>query len=252
MTRYDVAVLALRLVALYVWLQTALLLSWMAYSLADGWGAQQGDTSYLTGWLCSIALLLAFGCALFFAAPLLAGRMLPGVEPVESAGRAEIGTLGLRICALLILAEFLVNLDMLPADLSLIELAPGWNPGHTKILVSCLCGCAGVLLFVAAPWLSRRLFGRAGKPLEPALLAHVQAVAFSLVGLWLLASSLPTIARVAITSIESGGYALERPLWGEYALAALGLLLFVGGSGLSAFWQWIRNAGLSPRAQDPR
>jgi hypothetical protein len=252
MTRYDVAVLSLRLVALYVWLQTAIHIAWMALFLANGWGAEQGDTSHVSGWLLSIALLVAFGCALFFAAPALAGRMLPGVEPIQTAARPEIGALALRICALLVFAEFLVNLESVPADLQLTHLDLGWNPAHTKLLVTALDGCASVLLFVAAPWLSRRLFGGAGQPLEPALLAHVQAVAYSVLGLWLIASSLPTVARVAVNYIETGGYGPERPMWGEYALVALGLALFVGGQGLSAFWRWIRNAGLSSREQVPR
>jgi hypothetical protein len=34
-------------------------------------------------------------------------------------------------------------------------------------------------------------------------------------------------------------------------MLALGLVLFLGGTGLSAFWYWVRNAGLGARPGRP-
>jgi hypothetical protein len=81
------------------------------------------------------------------------------------------------------------------------------------------------------------------------LLAHLQAVTFSVLGLWLLATSLSSLAESVRERIHFGEWG--REWWSQLALAALGLSLLVGGRGLSACWYWLRHAGLNARPERP-
>jgi hypothetical protein len=96
------------------------------------------------------------------------------------------------------------------------------------------------------------MFGALVKPMVSPLLAHVQAVTFSVLGIWLLVTSLPRVAESLAEMVRFGEWGREG--WVHVALAVLGLLLFVGGVGLSAFWYWIRHAGLNvpPESLEPR
>jgi hypothetical protein len=249
MTRFDVAVLSLRLFALYVWLQTGLQFSNLAHQLADVQdGSLQGPRAVM-GWLLSILLLVGFGCALFLLAPGIARRIFPGGEPMSSASRPEIGTLALKICGLVVIANFLAELRFVPAYLKYSAEVYGWDPGDARLVTIGLTGVAGAALFLAAPRLSRRLFGEPSTPTEGKLLAHVQAVAFAVVGVWMVAISLPPIAQYAAERFDIGDLGPNRRIWAHASVAFLGLLLILGGRGLSACWHWLRHAGLNARPE---
>jgi hypothetical protein len=251
MTRHDVAVLSLRLLALYVCLQTGLRFSNLAHMLAGGQDRPLQGSQEILGWLFSILLLVGFGCALFFLAPAIARRIFPGRESISSASRPEIGTLALKICGLIVIASFLEELRFVPMYLQFSAEVYGWDTGDARLITIGLTGVAGVVLYFAAPRLSHWLFGEPSTPMDATLLAHVQAVAFSVVGVWLVAISLPPIAQYVGERIVTGDLGPERGTWAHAAVAFLGMLLILGGRGISALWHWMRRAGLSPRAQGP-
>jgi hypothetical protein len=171
---------------------------------------------------------------LFWKAPAIGRRLFKGDEPMSTASRPEIGALALQVCGILLFADCLSQSSRFLDD------------GHgsrsaISVVATILLGVIGALLFLTAPVFSRRLFGQPVKP----LLAQVQAVTFSVVGIWLLVSSLPSVAMAVRERLEFGGWG--RGIWATLATAVLGLLLFLGGGGLSAFWYWMRHAGLAPR-----
>jgi hypothetical protein len=249
MTRYDVAVLSLRLSALYVWLRTGLQFSNLAHLLAEPQDHSLEASHAVLGWLLSILLLVGFGCALFFLAPDIARRIFPGSDSTSSASRPEIGTLALKICGLIVIAEFLGELRLVPMYLKFSAEVYGWDEGDARVITIGLTGVAGAALYFAAPRLSRRLFGQPSAPMDATLLAHVQAVAFAVVGLWLVAISLTPIAQYVAERIAIGDLGPERGVWAHAAVAIFGLLLILGGRGLSALWHWMRHAGLDARPE---
>jgi len=90
MTRFDVAVLALRLLALYVWLQTGLQFSNFAHQLALVQDGPLRGPRELAGWLLSVLLLLGFGLLLFVATPSIARHIFRDNEPIQSASRRVV------------------------------------------------------------------------------------------------------------------------------------------------------------------
>ncbi len=186
------------------------------------------------------AMFAALGAALFQWAPAIARSLFRGDEPMSTANRPEIGALALKVCGVLLFAECLSrSTQLLETQRSL--------PGN--LASALLLGACGVLLFFAAPWLSRRLFGAPVKQLAAPLLAHIQAVTFSVLGIWILVTALAALAECVRDRIQFDVWGREE--WGQVAKAVLGLLLFAGGAGLSAFWCWLRRAGLAPRVQGP-
>ena len=73
--------------------------------------------------------------------------------------------------------------------------------------------------------------------------AGLQAAAFSVVGLFLLAQGLADLlARLTRSIADSGNASLDR-LGGPLAQIAVGLALFLGARGLATIWQSLRTAG---------
>jgi hypothetical protein len=249
MTRFDVAVLSLRLLALYIWLQTGLQFSNFAHQLALAHESPLRGPRELAGWLLSVLLLVGFGCALFFATPSIARRIFAGSEPIQSASRPEIGTLALKICGLVVFANFLEELRFVPAYLKYSTEAYGWDSSDARLITIGLTGLAGVALYFAAARISRRLFGAPSTPMDAGLLAHVQAVAFAVLGVWMVAISLPPIAQYVAERFDIGNLGPDRRIWAHASVAFLGLLLIVGNRGCAAAWHWLRHAGLKTRPE---
>ena len=242
MTRFDVAVLSFRILALYLWLETAIQFSSVAAILLSGAQLGQPDMQWpILGWSLTLVLSAGFGCLIFFMAHAIARRMFPGSEPMSTANRPEIGALALKVCGLLLFANSLSHVSQL--------FDPLWSSSAARVVATALTVAAAACLFFAAPWLSRRMFGAPVKPLAAPLIAHVQAVTYSVVGIWLLATALPALFESMSERVQFGGWG--RGAWTQIALAGLGLLLFVGGTGLSAFWHWMRHAGLEARERHP-
>jgi len=238
MTRFDVAVLAFRILALYFLFEALRGLVQLIALLIHPFS----EPISTLPWSLPLALVGTLGVLLLLKAPSLARRMFPGDEPQSTANRPEIGMLALKVCGLLLFA------DGLSRSGHAFDRDGSWSTGQS--LEAVLPLVIGVLVFFTAPALARRLFGAPRKPMANALYAHVQAVTFAVLGLWLFVSSLSALVEFVRERVQLGEWG--RGSWSQFALAALGLLLFLGGAGLSGFWYWIRNAGLNAHPERPR
>lgn len=230
MTRFDVAVLSFRILAIYLLSQVLGGSAVVLGMLAHGWP----QPFPVSPWLLPIPLLALLGVILFWKAPAIGRSLFKGDQPMSTASRPEVGALALQLCGILLFADGLSQASQVLDD-------GDGSQNLIRVLATIVVGVIGALLVLVAPSLSRRLFGEPVKP----LLAHVQAVTFSVVGIWLLVTSAPALVMSVRDRLEFGTWG--RGIWATGATAVLGLLLFLGGGGLSAFWYWIRHAGLAPR-----
>jgi hypothetical protein len=127
-------------------------------------------------------------------------------------------------------------------------------PEYDSLLpVIIVVGVVGFLLVVAL-WFFPRSIARgllpsgADAPSEPSSPEVWFAIGTSLIGLWLIASSVPGILRNLIVlylfrteSMDKSG--LESGLIYVFAEAAVGALLIVGTNGIRRFVWWARHAG---------
>jgi hypothetical protein len=74
--------------------------------------------------------------------------------------------------------------------------------------------------------------------------AGLQAAAFSVIGLFMLAEGLAGLLAQLITSVTDVGGSLNGGFAGPLAKIAVGLPLFLGARGLATIWQSLRTAGL--------
>ena len=128
------------------------------------------------------------------------------------------------------------------------------TPEYASLLpVIIVVGVVGLLLVVAL-WLFPRSIARgllpsgADAPPEPSSPETWFATGTSLIGLWLIASSVPGVLRDLIVlylfraeSIDKSG--LQSGLIYFIAEAAVGALLIVGTNGIRRFVWWVRHAG---------
>jgi hypothetical protein len=121
----------------------------------------------------------------------------------------------------------------------------GSVPWFVLVHLGVMIGCGLGLVFLRhriAAWLV---------PMpEPDLkesVAGLQAAAFSVVGLFLLAQGLAEfLARLTVSASDPGVSSAER-FAGPLAQTLVGLALFLGTRGLVGIWQSLRTAGLSSR-----
>jgi hypothetical protein len=238
MTRFDVAVLAFRILALYFLFEVLRGLGQLVVILTHPFS----EPIPALPWSLPLALVGTLGVLLLLKAPTLARRMFPRDEPQSSASRPEIGMLALKVCGILLLA------DGLSRSGQGFDRDGSWSASQSFGVLLPLV--FGVLLFFTAPALSRRMFGAPVKPMAQALYAHVQAVTFAVLGIWLVVTSISSLVEFVRERVQLGEWG--RGSWSQFALAALGLALFLGGTGLSAFWYWIRNAGVNAHPERPR
>jgi hypothetical protein len=227
MTRFDVAVLAFRILALYFLFEALRGLAQLLVILTGNWT----EPVPALAWSVELALLAALGVLLFLLAPRIARGLFKGDEPMSTANRPEIGALALEVCGILLFAGSIAHWNQVLG-----------SEGHWTWI---LPGAIGAALFLGATPFARRLFGAPLKPLAAPLHAHLQAVTFSVLGIWLLVSSLSALSGSVSERVLLDGW--SRTVWAQAATALLGLVLFLGGAGLSAFWYWVRHAGLGAR-----
>ena len=154
---------------------------------------------------------------------------------------ASVGPLALKVVGLMLFARAISRIG-------------GWSEiaGESdwiRIATDGATAAIAVACFFGATTVARGMFGARGTPMAQPLLVHVQAVTFSVLGLWRLATSLSSLAESVRERIHHGDWGRESG--SQLALAVLGLLLLVGGRGLSACWYWLRHAGLDARPERP-
>lgn len=253
MTRTEVTALSLRLAAIYVGLDAFLLLPGLTFWLRRP--ANDDMTGYSIGLALSVVLLAIFAVLLFQFAPVIAGRMSGGSEPMHVEDRHEVGALAFRLAGIVLLDRALVSIWNLVGHARGAPASGFW----ADLVVTLLLTVAGTWLFVSGRSLAGRLFGgsRAEGTERPG--DTLQVVAFSVIGMWILAEALPGVVILVTALIQRHLFAPDEfdnpPLFGfghdwPDALASvsrvvLGLVLLLGGSSLSRFWHWIRTAGLA-------
>lgn len=102
------------------------------------------------------------------------------------------------------------------------------------VLLLALCGA---LLWFLSPVLASSISESAGSGDNPASLSSIQAVAFSIVGLYMVAASLPGIVRSTIWRLTepasmSKGSPLLGDVMGSLVQVVIGLWLLFGSRGL--------------------
>ena len=255
MTRSEVTSLCLKLAALFVWVEAfgaATFLGMYVWAMNEGGG---GGKFELAKGVVPVILLIGLGALLYFLSSRIEASTTQGTAPANFEDRGEVGAIGLRIAAIMLWLE---AIGATQHALFLIRFAQGsghWGGFFTQAAVCVVLAAVGVWLFHRANPLAQRWFASRITVADPGTLATVQAVAFSVLGLWILADVAPKLA--AFATVAFGGQESEEVLgsmglkqdWrealGQFVRAALGLYLFFGGNGLSGLWHRIRTAGVA-------
>ena len=174
-------------------------------------------------------------------------------SPQTTLSGVGIGTIALQLVGVYCITQ---ALPMLTALVSYIGFAgarslpsPRWEILFSFIMPVVYI-VTGVLLIRFAPRLSVRLFGdTAGGlmvgPVNTPLGRYLQAIAFSVVGVFMMVSAAPRLASLAWLALVSTG----RPVGASSQLIEpivqfpLGLGLFLRSKGLSLLWHKIRASG---------
>jgi len=262
MSKTDITALALRLAAVFVWLEALSVAVWSFRLVGRGVDEEFASEAFL-GFVQSTAIKVAAGAVLFLWAGSLARRIASRPEVDPSEGRSDAGALALRLMGIVV---WIWALDLVPGVLDELRRGDWENPAlYTGYVTAWLALAAlGTLLLVSARGISRSLLRVPPTDTEDARMASMQAIAFSIVGLWIFAAALPVLViHVAAASsayvegLQGLRSAFDRPHWPNEAWVALvqvvlGAGLFFGSRGLSSLWFRVRHAGVDAAGREPR
>jgi hypothetical protein len=268
MSRASIAFLVFRLAAVYLWVQALLQTSNAVVMLLRIQAAPREMS--IDGWAMSLVsvpvILFVCGSLLFLWAPVLANRMFPAAATESGGGSGSGGLGGLALRMLGILVSIAV-IQRLPGAFEQWAMTTG--PGTYGIFIADVAGTAVLALFSAwlivfgpriARWALRERSSGAPDPKT----ARFQTIAFSIVGLWLVANSLPNVVESLIDLVTQKLHPSEEQLfglrshrsqaqqWVSLVQAVVGVALFFGSHGLSLLWHRVRTAGLRNVQAEPR
>ncbi len=255
MTRAEVYALFLKLTAVYLCVlalggavNAGVFVRWLSEP-----GAPAGLT--LAGLLMPVVVFAGLGAILFFASPFLASKLGDGYVPASMEDPVGVGSIGLRIAAILILQRAVDTVSHALFQFRFARTDGHWGAVWAYVAVVVVLGATSIGLFARAEAIARRHFGRPAVDRRVGAAPLLQAVAFSVVGLWILAALLPDLIRFGEVTYfrigsESDGVPSElRWDWTQTVDAllrlALGLGLFFGGRGLAGLWHRTRTAGFA-------
>jgi len=170
-------------------------------------------------------------------------------SPASGVTRHELAALALRLMGVYVWIHLL--------ELSTVLLSPTkyWTTPGSAVTLGVLVlayGGGGFILFrFAGAWARYLLPG----PRETGVHIRVsgfdlQAIAFSVAGVWLAAGAVPTLCLGLIYYFfksPTGWLGARWPgLWGTIVQLVLGIALFLGSRGLSIFWHKLRTGGVQP------
>ena len=254
----EIARFAFRLAAIFVWIEALLgVLVLPAFvAMSD---ANLGRAS-LIGYAVAILLRAVFGACLWFASGPFA-RWILGVQkerPLQ--GSVEFGSLGLRLAGIWLLDRSIHEVWNVIFQAKTASLSGGRSGLYAEIAAFAVLTAAALTLLLAGGRIAKRLFPPSDR--ASSILAELQPIAFSVLGLVILMNSIPILLSNVFGPggwAEDGGGIYVRgadPAWPIHIATllrvALGLALFLGGRPLARIWRWSQTAGLDrPSTTDP-
>lgn len=253
----EISVFALRLAALYVWIQTILQVGYLPIigSMSD---ANLGRASSI-GYAISVGLHALLGTALWFGSRPLARRVLGESSAQHQPPTAAIAGLGFVLAGILVLD---VALQQIWAVVFASTLPSAIGGGSSRFWAPCaslaMLSILGVALVVGGRKIAMRMFP-SGDPSRP-LALEIQAVALSVLGIVIAASALPSALSIAAAAGWLRGDDFDAEAQADLLLQiavellrlAIGVGLFLGGGALSRVWRWTQTAGLNASNSPPR
>lgn len=184
-------------------------------------------------------------------APVLGYENLSG----NALTKLDLGILAVRLSGLYLLVEALMYASYLPS-VFWMPASGGAQPLRLMMMYAgpfVVNAAAGMALLVRTQWIVRRIFPEFSTATSLSVTGRdIQAVAFSVVGVWLVATTIPAAARLATAWWSTSALLpsmYSRDVMPEAVRLAIqlvaGVLLFVRAKGLSAFWHRLRYAGVS-------
>lgn len=172
----------------------------------------------------------------------------PPVETLRSApSRLDVAVIALRLIGLYLLLQcVLLGIMFVPgmftsfsgSQLTWLELAAplGFYAGMVGV---------GICLIVFSEGMGRRLLPRGGGAPSAGAPdgAAWQAIAFAVVGVYLVASTLPQLVTNTLYSIRDETDYMQPQMLSDLLEITLGVLLFLQARGLARFWHKLRSAG---------
>jgi hypothetical protein len=183
-----------------------------------------------------------------------------------------VAVVAVKLFGLYCLVQGLPLAYLIPADAYAMFRGPdfgiweiAFNLMHPVVYIA-----AGVFLIYRADWVATRVLGF--EPMSEADPARerqrgpgpgrtLQAIAFSVVGLWLVVAGLAEVVRLLVLARYNARYtgddaiktALEEPssLIGAGVQVALGAWIFFGSKRLAAFWHRFRMRDVPPVTREP-
>ena len=164
----------------------------------------------------------------------------------------EVATLALRLSGLYALLHLLMKLGMIPLYVSMTLQGFQSGSGTQGLLVVVielippfLLGCVGYVLMKHAGGLAHRFFPEMGDgdANTPVSARHIQAIAFSVVGLALVALALPHLSQTVAILMAKHDRVRWSALVAPGVRLGVGLVLFFGGAGLAEIWHRLYRAG---------
>lgn len=267
MTRSGIAFLCLRLAAISLWLQALVMIASLiplVVSLGkfDSPVSQPMLSAYSTHLLVSPPVLIIAGIVLFIWAPVLAGRMFPDAPSTSTENTSGIEGLALRLLGIYVWSLALNHVSSVVVDAQRTDSSGDPVAIYSTRAIAITFVALGTWLFVSGPRIARWLL-RASPMASAGPSVRVQTIAFSISGLYLLANGLPDVVTMFVTSFYSG---FDRSVpadfesrigrfwpevWVSDVRVVLGLLLFFGSHGLSAWWHRVRAPGMAAARREP-
>lgn len=165
--------------------------------------------------------------------------------------RQDIANLTFKVVGLYCIIQAVSLLGWIAAMMQFPEAALE-RPSVLFSLVSPgLLGGLGAGLWLGSRKLAARVFPQADSPSPPTRILAIHALVFSVVGLFIIANSLPQVLGVVIhftiawqETLQLGYLELIRPLTEPLFQLIIGVVLFLGSHRLVRVWSRLRYAGI--------
>jgi hypothetical protein len=242
MNRTSLATLTLRLAALYFGMQAFLATTMFLVFLV----AARHNSQFAFGSIGLIVANLLMAVALWLASRRWADRML-GADGPGPLRAQDVGTLAFRLVGIWLLVSVVRDAG---DAVGIVTYQAGWVLA-ARVSAPVVKLGLGLALILGGAAISRRCFPDGEN--SSAMPSALQPIAFSVLGLVVLATALPVVVSSLVARgawyeedggmVSSGGSSTPR-LVAAILRVAIGLWLFFGFGGLVRFWRWVQTAGV--------